>query len=369
MKSYIYLRGLRHVDHSVFCVTEGQKFYWDPVFNYKMPYSSGQQVKRSILEAIGTELNETRSPVSFIWKAPSLEEGEVLSLCDPQYYDQIFGGWMHTAQKKDKKKDKSEEEQNTEQEKTRTLKRRSPFSISAMRPLHPSLGGLEPENMTFDRSDRPEIPNKIIVRDSNGCPLSQEQIDELISGTDRSLLRKWLKPANRASGLFIYDVAIDLRTLFSVSTNQLEPEITKEKIEELKAKGWIESKNVFGDCLVMPKEQRVKAIPAIAKALINWRITSNQARTFSLMETFAIAISHDANKLAGAIRAKLIEDSEKPKAKPIIDETAGADVFVTLPCAAYISTEIESSTALTDAENKLKEMMLVFDYENQLIEV
>lgn len=369
MEPFIYLRGLRHVDHSVFCVTEGQKYFWDPVFNYKMPYSSGQQVKRSIIESISNQLSQDRSPVSFIWKAPGLEEGEVLSLCDPQYYDQILGGWMHTAQKKDKKKRKGEVGQVEEQEqgKSRTLKRRSPFSISAMRPLHPLLGGLEAENMTFDRSDRPEIPNKIIVRDSNGKQLSQDQIDELLSGTDRSLLRKWLKPGNRASGLFVYDIAIDLRTLFSVSTNQLEPELSKEKIEELESKGWEKSKNVFGECLVMPHELRAKAIPAIAKALINWKISSNQARTFSLMETLAIAISDDANTIASAIRAKLVDDSEKPKAKPIIDETAGADIFVTLPCSAYILTEIESASALKDAEQKLIDLMNTFNYDKQLL--
>jgi len=376
MEPFIYLRGLRHVDHSVFCVTDGQKFYYDPVFEIngykiKVPYSSGQQVKRSIIESISNQLAQERSPVSFIWKAPGLEEGEVLSLCDPQYYDQILGGWMHTAQKKDKKKDKGSEEQEEDQDqgKSRTLKRRSPFSISAMRPLHPLLGGLESENMTFDRSDRPNIPNKIIVRNSDGKQLSQAEVDDLLSGTDRSLLRKWLKPGNRASGLFIYDVAIDLRTLFSVSTNQLEPELSKEKIEELKSKGWIESKNFYGACLVMPKTLRVKAIPAIASALLNWRITSNQARTFSLMETLAIAISDNANQLSGAIRAKLIDDGEKPKAKPIIDETAGADVFVTLPCSGYIVTVNESVDALENAEQKLIELMSTFDYENQISEV
>ncbi|MDD3687277.1 MAG: CRISPR-associated protein Cas7, partial [Bacteroidales bacterium] len=164
---------------------------------------------------------------------------------------------------------------------------------------------------------------------------------------------------------FIYDIAIDLRTLFSVSTNQHEPELSKEKIEELKAKGWIESENVFGKCLVLPKEEREKIIPVLANALLNWRITSNQARTFSLMETLAIAISANANTLAGAIRAKLIEDSEKPKAKPIIDETAGADVFVTLPCSSYVVTVNESADALEKAEQKLIELMMAFDYENQ----
>ena len=348
---YIYLRGLRHVDHSVFCVESGQKFYWDPVFSVRMPYSSGQQVKRSILAAIGTELKAQPSAVTFVFDVSSkgaLGEGEVLSLCDPCYFDQILGGWMKAAKGGNE----------------RTLKRRSPFSISAMRPLHPHLGGRYSENATFDRSDKPEI-HKVIVRDPSGKPMTEGEIEKFLSGTDRSLLRKWIPDNARVAGLFIYDIAIDLRTLFCVSTNQLEPEITKEKIEELKVVGWKESKNVFGDCLVMPKEEREKAIPAIAKALINWRITSNQARTFSLMETLAVAISQDANVLAGAIRAKLSEEVDK-KAKPIIDETAGADVFVTLPCAAYVATEIESVTALQDAEQKLIDLMRTFDYENQI---
>ena len=118
--------------------------------------------------------------------------------------------------------------------------------------------------------------------------------------------------------------------------------------------------------LFCPKEEREKVIPALAKALINWRITSNQARTFSLMETLAVAISDNANTLPGAIRAKLTDEGDKPMAKPIIDENAGADVFVTLPCASYIVTENESADALIEAEKKLIQLMSSFDYENQL---
>ena len=83
------------------------------------------------------------------------------------------------------------------------------------------------------------------------------------------------------------------------------------------------------------------------------------------METLAVAISDNANTLPGAIRAKLIDDGERPTAKPIIDETAGADVFVTLPCANYIVTESESADALNEVEKKLVQMMNGFDYENQ----
>ena len=84
------------------------------------------------------------------------------------------------------------------------------------------------------------------------------------------------------------------------------------------------------------------------------------------METLAVAISDNANTLPAAIRAKLIDDGEKPKAKPIVDENAGADVYVTLPCAGYVVTEVESAEALQEAESKLIEMMNAFDYENQI---
>ena len=136
---------------------------------------------------------------------------------------------------------------------------------------------------------------------------------------------------------------------------------------DVRNEGWKIVNNAFGECLLMPQESREKIIPAIADAIIDWHITSNQARTFSLMETLAIAVSDNANTLAGAIRAKLIDDNdEKPKAKPIIDENAGANTYVTLSCANYVMIESESSDALEKAKQDLIKRMMDFDYENQL---
>lgn len=348
--SFIYLRGLKHAENAVFCVENGQKSYYDPQFGCYVPFSSGQQVKRSVLSTITELLGEEPAPTTFVFdvKDKKLGEGEVLSICDPKYTDQLLGGWMRAVK----------------EGKERTVKRRSPLSISAMHALHPLLVSKWSENITFDRSDRPEV-HKVKVRMGDRV-LNEEEIEQLLEGSDRSLYRKWIPNNYRATGLFVYDIAIDLRTLFCVSTNQYEPEISKEMVEKLKSEGWLLSRNVFGECLVLPKEKRDKIIPALAKSLINWRITSNQARTFSLMETLAVAISDNANTVAGAIRAKLIDDGNNPKAKPIIDETAGADVFVTLPCANYIVTETESADALQKAEDKLIKMMSDFEYENQL---
>ena len=351
--SFIYLRGLKHAAFTVFCVENGQKFYYDPQFNVRVPFSSGQQVKRSVLEKLNDILGVQPSPTEFYFdvdKKGALKEGEVLSSCDPHHADQLLGGWMRTPKGG----------------KEKAVKRRSPLSISAMTPLHPLLASLPKENISFDRSDRPNA-HKVVVRDANGNVLTDEQVCDFLDGNDRSLYRKWIPDNNRATGLFVYDIAIDLRRLFCVSTNQFEPEITADMVESLKSDGWIVVNTAFGECLLMPKEQREQLVPAIADALLDWQITSNQARTFSLMETLAVAISDNANTLAAAIRAKLIDDNEsKPKARPIIDENAGAKTFIALPCANYIVTETESADALVRARQELIDRMMAFDYEDQL---
>ncbi len=352
MNPFIYLRLLKRAEHTVFCVEDGQKTYYDAQFNTYVPYSSGQQVKRSVLEALTDRLNVQMAPVTFNYEITAkkeLSQKEPWSPCDPQYIDQLIGGWMRAGDGV-------------------TKKRRSPLSISAMRPLHPLLSGVKRENLTFDRSDRPDNhPVNVRIAGKQDL-LTEEEIEDFLRENNRTLTRRhWIPENKRATGLFVSDIAIDMRTLFSVSLNQHDPEVDAETIKRLKDAGWEESENIFGKCLLLPKERRNEVIPALAHALINWRITSNQARTFSLMETLAVAISDNANAQAGAIRSKLImDDEDKPKANPIVDQKAGADVFVSLPCAAYVVVENESADALDVAEQRLVQLLSSFDYANQM---
>lgn len=351
MNPYIYLRGLRHADHTVFNVADGQKRYWDEQFQRFVAYCSGQHVKRSVLEEVSRNLGEEPAPVTFYFEAPSLKEKEVTTPGDPRYADQLLGGWMIANAGGN----------------NRTIKRRSPLSISALRALHPLLSNVNDENLSFDRSDRPEL-HQVVVTDNKGNQLTDEEIAALLKGSDRSLRRKWIQGNRRATGLFVYDVAIDLRTLFSVSINELEPELSEDVIAALKENGWKESTNIFGQCLVAPRERREQLIPGLAKSLLSWRITTNQARTFSPMEMLAVAISQDANKITGAIRAKLNLEGEKPRATPIVDASVpDVDTFVTLAGGGYFATESESHDALDRAEKKLIELMSVFPYEEQAV--
>lgn len=352
MSNTIYIRTLKRAEHTVFNVGDkGQKTYYDNQFNKTIPYSSGQQVKRSIIDSISEHLNVIPSPTTFLFdvtKQKELKEGEVYATCDPSYPDQLFGGWMKAAKGG----------------KERTLKRRSPLSISAMRGLHPLLAGLDNDNASFDRSDRPN--NIVIVRDEQGNELSEDEIVQFLEGKDRSLSRKWIPNQSRASGLFVSDIAIDLRRLFCVSLNSFEPEMSDETIEKLKNEGWVESQNVFGPCLVAPENLREEWAKALSKAIVNWKITSNQSRTFSLMDTLAISISDNANLIAGSIRAKLSEE-DSGKAQPIIEEKMdGVETYVALQASGYIPTTSESANAIENAEKEIYNRIMAFDFENQL---
>jgi hypothetical protein len=346
----IYIRTLKRAEHTVFCVQDGQKFYYDSQFNRRIPYSSGQQIKRSLLDKLSAVINQQPAPTTFLFDVTKgqLKEGEVFATCDPSFPDQLLGGWMKAAKGGNEK----------------TVKRRSPLSISAMRGLHPLLAGIENENISFDRSDRAN--NQVIVRNEKGEAMTTEEIANFLVGKDRSLSRKWIPDNRRAGGLFVMDIAIDLRRLFSVAINPLEPEISPEIEARLREAGWIESANVFGPCLVAPVAVREKLIPAIAEAIIEWSITSNQARTFSLMETLAVTISDNANKIAASIRAKLSEEEEN-KAYPIVEEELdGVNTYVSLTAGGYIRTKSETYDALEKAKQKLIDLMMAFDYENQL---
>lgn len=351
--SYLFVRGLRQVSHTVFSVQDGQKTYYDPQFNRKVAYSSGQQVKRSVLDALSDALSEPRAPITFNKKLTAddvLKSGEPWSPCDPQYADQLLGGWMRA-----------------ESGGGNTLKRRSPLSVSAMRPLHPLLSSLASESASFDRTENPEN-HPVRVVNADGEEMSDEEIQEFLDSNNRTLpRRKWIPPEQvgpRAHGLFVFDIAIDLPRLFSVSTNQHEPELGAEKIERLKDDGWVETDK--GRHLICPRDRREEIIEAFAHGLVNWRVTSNQSRTFSPQPTLALAFSDNANRVTGSIRADLNDDVRNLSATPVIDHIDGVDLFVALACKGHIPGVTASADALDRAEQHLIEQLGAFDYEAAL---
>lgn len=361
-KPFLYLRALRNVDFTVFAVADGQKKYWDALYQKNVPFASGQQVKRSLLEAMMAEMGQSMAPVEFRFKLDKTDkkkakEDIALQTLDPSYPDQLIGGWMRAS---GEGKDKEDEN---------VIKRRSPLSISALRPLHPLLAGMVNDAaMTFDR--RGQASTKVRLMDADGREMTEEEMVAFLSASDKPLRPfKYLGDKNpRASGLFVYDIAIDLRRLFTVSLDPADPELKRGLADELRAKGWVEGHNSFGPCLICPAERRKEIIPALAHALINWDITSNQARTYHPREVLAVAISQNANQIVNAIRADMDDSGESTQARaiPRVDSEAGAHVFVA-PVASGKGLGVQgSSTALDDAESYLRQVLEAFPYEAQM---
>lgn len=404
-KPYIFLRGLRHVDHTVFCVADGQKTYRDPFSKEELPYSSGQQVKRSIVDEFCNQLGIARSPSWLVKKYDGKEKpGDkvAFSYVDPSSFeaDLLVAGYMRTkTSDKDKKKtttkdnsgkkksklseemsdDTVNEETNSSEKGEKgesTIKRRSPLSISSLHPLHPLLAKTNLESkILYDRREDPNSEIKIVDKDNKYIDL--EKALELIEEYSLSKFHFVnTKNQKRATGFFKYDVCIDLRRLFTVSAEMVEPELDPLTIPLLKEKGWIEGRNAFGKCLICPKVEREKIIPALASALIDWRITSNQSFNFSPQGVLALAITDNASVLESTIYGRLIQIEEGKttitKAEPHInfgdEDNPKARIFTTPFAEAYIkqvSGKIDND-ALDKAKQNLIDRMLAFDYENQL---
>jgi hypothetical protein len=353
MRHTLYIRGLRQVDHTVFAVADGQKTYRDPLTRRELPYASGQQVKRSLLDTFAAEIGEARAPVTFfkVLDKGTLKDREPHSACDPTYPDQLIGGWMRA------------EKRSADDKGGRPVRRRAPLSISALRPISPHLAAVHTEEaLTFDRRDADPARNRVVVRDASGNEVSQEEIDKFLSGNNQTLRAlNFLAPQKRAYGLYIYDVAVDMRRLFSVSTADQDPELDPDTIEKLKEQGWTEKDHE----LVAPTEVRERIIPALAYALLHWQITSNQSRTFSPMPPLAVALADRADKIATAIRADLDPEAgvSRPSATVVLDRMSEHSLFVTPVARGVIRGAEADAEAMDQAQAEIERRLRAFNYE------
>jgi hypothetical protein len=330
----IYVRGLRHVKHTVFCVDEGQKTYYDPVSGHYVGYSSGQQVKRSVIERFMDALGEPRAEYTFRQEEQSsgaIESREVFTDCDPRHIDLLIGGWMRAVEDED------------------TIKRRSPLSVSALTPLHGDLANVTDEVLTLDRRDDPEDAHTIEVTDSEGNRV--EDLDEFFEGKRPPTRHQFTDRSNnrRITGIFEYKVAVDLSRLFAVAKRKTDPELKDHLREDLREEGWPEDDDYF----YLPREQREEAIPCLARALVEWQVTSNQQRTFSLQSNFATVVTRNASLAANA----MYPYRQNGDVEPRVEDLDGTKVFLTNEAQQFIDGTGFSGRANQDAIDHLTQQL------------
>lgn len=359
---YLFIKGLRVAENTVFGVSKGQKTYWHNGKEYA--YSSGQQVKRSLMDYFLQTLGEDRAEIEFshVLKKGKKSQGTAISSCNPLYADQLIGGYMQA----NTRKAEGSQSEGEEAEKM-VIKRRSPLSISALRPLHPTLTTVFEDALTFDRSAEPSL-HKVRIYEEAGKEAGKsrqieivgDRLNKWLEENQDPLMRWWLKAEKKTTGLFAFDIAIDLDKLFSLSIQQIEPEISLTTISLLKENGWIE-KNGY---LICPAPKRQEIINALAEAIVNWRITSNQSRSYSPQETIALAIGHNASMVSAAIRAELIDDIEFDKAIPRIDQSIkDVSVFVHPSAKGFVKGLETDNEALLKAEKHIKTALMAYNFE------
>jgi len=375
----LIVRILRKVEFTVFCVDDDQKIYWDKQFNTKLPYSSGQQVKRSIMEQILNGLNLRHAPITYNFEVnkDKLKQKEITQPCDPTYVDQLIGGWMSTPSKKGgKKSDKNDTDANEDIVETdkEGYKRRSPLSVSAMTAVHPLLASIINESiMTFDRSESND--EKIVVKDIKGNELDENVLKAFLEKSNSGITKRKLVSGkggkNRANGFFKSDVVIDLSKLFRVPVVLHDMEMSEETITKLKSEGWIERNDNCGKSLELPQKFHVDYAEAIAWGIVNWKITSNQSRTYDAMPILSIAISFRSDEIAGAIRGDIDEVDGKLKGHLIVDGNyPNTKIYSTNVLKGYLKDAVTSYTAIDDAVNQIKNTILdYYDSNNKTAEI
>jgi hypothetical protein len=252
---------------------------------------------------------------------------------------------------------------NHENDKGGVLKRRSPLSISAMVPIHPLLSSILNEDISYNRRNTENVSVKFID-EKNGNEVYPEKLSEILKNLGKRMEdfspTQFIQDQKRTSGLFKFDVAIDLRTLFAVNLSETDPEIYQEEIETLKKSGWKEIDYDFGKAIVAPKELREKIAKAVAKGIVNWRIQTNQSTTFSPMPTIALSVSNNAHDITNSIRAELVEEE---KANIVIDDSC-SKVFSSDSIKGFVASH-KKTNDIKDAEEYIYNKIMEFDFEHQ----
>ena len=357
-KNNIYIKLLKKANHTVFGVGEnGQKLYYDPVHRKKVPYSSGQQVKRCIIDSLvdNLEVDRAEAIMNFSFEGKKIEQKEITELCDPSYPDQLIAGWMLAASKKEKRNDDDGE----------ILKRRSPLSISAMTPLHPNLASYYSETVTHDRSQ--EYNDEMVLRKGDKEEWRNDEIENFLQEKNKSISKnKWIGYETRANGLFTVDMAIELEKLFTVPIKLFDKEVSKKTEDKLRNDGWesVMIKNI--EHLQLPPEKIYEYSDAIAQSLINWLIKSNQSRTYSPMPVISIAISDASFKPSYAIKADKVRVDGNISARLTIDENVRGVNLYTTPIANeyFFGGEITTNpNAIEDAKEYIEKEIINY-YQN-----
>lgn len=304
----IFIRKMYHYKLTRFCVdSNGHKMYWDN--NVRIPYSSGQQQKYALIEELLSLANEENAPSELIYEYDATKDGSLNHkvyriTTDLRHLESYMRGYMYNE---DIKNDKGED-------KKAIYVRNSPFKISCLSAVHPSLINVHTEaHVVVDRRGRSNC--EITINDSKTkTPLTAEKTTELLKrGNFNGPLHFVPNSGNQGvlvTGFYQVDIEVNLKQLFKTRLSNYERTLPDAIKNDLLANGWYITKEKHTEYINPPNEFIEHLLKFLPEAILNFTSKTNQSRNYSVPELLSFAITNDAYELS---RISTIEKNDDGK--------------------------------------------------------
>jgi len=347
-RSSIYVRIIRNFRQpTVLCVGKnGQKTYWQN--GRELGYSSAQQGRYSFIVKLCKDFGVPLADFDFYYDKDNKQASKGISLENLDHIEALVRGYADMALSK--------------------KVRESPFSVSAMTPIHEKLAGIGFDTISVGNGLREKHVNLIVNNSINNPTLKKkndatesadtdgDQTETSVQPEKEEKLDKWSLATPEETNAWLenykltgkdptaptlatndkkvlygtYDrfMSIDLTRLFMYNNdNRLKKEIDSIDEAKLIEKGWIpiETK-LYGKCLIAPQTYRDLLMQSIADSAVTNEITSNQSSNLASDEIIAIIVSDDASNLGYAAYVSETDNG----VEVIFDETIeNTKVFLT----------------------------------------
>ena len=325
----IVLKKIYHYKLTRFCVdSNGQKTYYDN--NMRIPYSSGQQQKHSLIEEFLKLAEQEHAPSELFYEYDNSKDAKLNHkifriTTDLRHLESYLRGHMYNVEeekasksKSKKKTAESETSEAPESEENGTQKliyiRPSAFKISCLSPVHPKLSSTVQEaHVMVDRRGKQKCD--IIITDSKTKEVFDDEKTKYMLENTNFNGAMHFKPseANQnflVSGVFEVTMEVDLKQLFKTRLSKYERTLPESVKNDLLSHGWYITKEKNIEYINPPDEFKEFILDHLPEAIFNFTSKTNQNRNYAVPELLAIAMTNDASEMPRIFTVDVNEDNK-----------------------------------------------------------
>lgn len=352
VKNKLYIRGLKLVQGQRFASVKyandksGMNSTYDPIIGKTVGRMSGDSVKWHVLDLTQQHIRYTFYTHCRYINAIVVKEGKtkerltpdmIMALNNPEFVVALWKGWLYLDPYINKllSIDAGRE------------KRTGSLEVSDLKPIHGTMASIDRSSTVVNVEKYPGHVETIFYDklgdNKSPVPVKYEESEELDEIRKKYMARHDVyrkfngTDFETCSGLYSFDINIDLDRLFTVDRREISDKMWDELIEN----GWkvIDEENNLVDPaivrqkankyviyrLLMPEERhdpkflgRSDCYRGLAYGIVMWKYESQNSRNLDMMPTISISVSDnpvEINKVYTAVPVKL----KSPKKDEKID--------------------------------------------------